>query len=176
MKNLLFVLISLVACGFSGNSLAATQSLSDLGYRSMQQTWTELKANGLLEMDPYDPRLPYPQTPALRAVVSRRLGLLAYFNEENGFGGTTLVFKNPNGGYRHSVSFNRDRIKFVTPYMGTVAHANRFTTVGGPGYNFYCQSQPVTEYAFYQCIDSLFIKAIVNQLNEKWYPLPFHTV
>jgi hypothetical protein len=145
---------------------AASQSLSDLGYRSIQQTWNQLQTLGLLEMDPWDPRLPYPQTPALKAVVSRKVGLLAYYNEENGFGATTLVFKNPDGGYRHSVSYNRDSIKFVTPYMGTVAHANRFNTVGGPGYNFYCQSQPVTEFAFYQCIDSLFIQAIVNQLKQ----------
>lgn len=166
MRNRTIFHSLILLCLISINSFGATETLSDVGYKAMNQTWTELKSFGLLEMDPWDPRLPRPQVPALKAVVSKRVGLLAYFNEEYGGGGTTLVFKNPNGGQRHSVSFNQGWVGFVTPYQGTIAHANRFMTVDGPGYNFYCQSQPVTELAFYQCIDSLFIKVIVNQLKQ----------
>lgn len=165
MKNRI-IIVSLVSFFIgSANLMGSTQTLSEVGYKAINETWNELKFAGLLEMDPWDPRLPRPQVPALKAVVSQRVGLLAYFNEEYYGGGTTLVFKSPNGGQRHSVSFNQHWIGFLTPYQGTIAHANRFMTVNGPGYNFYCQSQPVTEFAFYQCIDSLFIKVIVNQLK-----------
>jgi len=149
-----------------GSSSASADSLSSVGFRSVETTFTQLKFYGLLELSPWHPALPRPQVPAVRAIASQRNGLLAYYDEENGGAATTLVFKNPNGGYRHSVSFNRDAIQFVTPYQGTVAHANRYLTVNGPGYNFYCQSRPVTEPVFYSCIDKLFVQVIVDQLRR----------
>ena len=166
MKRFTFVLVAVSSLFYSFSVFGFTQSFSGIGIKTMEQTWTELKSVGLFEMDPWDPRLPHPQVPALKAVVSSRVGLLAYFDEEIYGWGTNLVFKNPNGSYRHSVFYSRDAIKFVTPYQGTVAHANRYMTVDGPGYNFYCQRHPVTEFAFYQCVDSLFIKVIVNQLKQ----------
>lgn len=165
MKRLICFITLLVTFGVTSPSFA-TDSFTHLAYRAIDQTWSELKYFGLWEMDPWAPGLPRPQVPALRAVVSRRTGLLAYFDEENGLGETTLVFKNPNGGYRHSVSFARNGISFLTPYQGTVAHASAFMTVNGPGYQFYCQSRLVTEQGFYSCVDRLFIKVIVNQLRR----------
>lgn len=160
-----FVLL-LLSCLIPHSVQATPASLSGVGYQSIQEVWSQLRFYGLLELSPWHPALPRPQVPALKAVVSQRAGLLAYYDEENGIGASTLVFKNPNGGFRHSVSFNRDQIQFVTPYQGTVAHANRFMTVGGPGYNFYCQSRPVTEQGFYNCINRLFIRVIVDQLRR----------
>ena len=166
MKKALFSLwIGIVIFG-SWKSQALPSSLSSVGLNSVQHTFTQLRFYGLLELSPWHPNLPHPQVPALKAIVSQLNGLLAYYDEENGPGFTTLVFKNPNGGYRHSVSFNRDQIQFVTPYQGTVAHSNRYMTVNGPGYNFYCQSRPVTEQGFYSCIDQLFVRVIVDQLRR----------
>jgi len=165
MKRTIWILSLVVAFGLTSLS-QATESFTHLAYQAIDQTWRELKYFGLWEMDPWAPGLPRPQIPALRAVVSRRNGLLAYFDEENGLGETTLVFKNPNGGYRHSVTFARDGISFLTPYQGTVAHANGLMTVNGPAYQFYCQSRLVTEQGFYSCVDRLFIKVIVNQLRR----------
>lgn len=151
---------------FPRQSLSVPQSFPNLGYQTVQEIWTQLRYYGLLEMNAWDVTLPRPQVPALRAVVSVRNGLLAYYDEETGFGGSTLVFKNPNGGLRHSVSFNRETIQFTTPYQGNVAHANGFMTVNGPGYHFYCQSRPVTEAAFYRCIEQRFVRLIVDQLRR----------
>lgn len=167
MKRGLLSLVTLALLSlFPSFSVSASDSFSNMGYRSMEEVWRRLNFLGLLEMNPWDPALPRPQVPALRAVVSRRAGLLAYYDEETGIGFSTLVFKNPNGGYRHSVSFNRDSVEFLTPYQGTVAHANRFMTVNGPAFNLYCQSRLVNEPTFYQCIDRLFVQVIVNQLKR----------
>jgi hypothetical protein len=167
MKRCLLSLVVFILWNlFPTQAYSNPQSFSDLSTRAIRQVWRELKTYGLLEMNPWDPALPRPQVSALRAVVSRRNGLLAYYDEEVGFGYSTLLFKNPNGGYRHWVSSNRNEIQFVTPYQGTVAHANAVMTVYGPAYNFYCQSRLVTESNFYQCIDRLFIRVIVDQLRR----------
>lgn len=161
----LFFILTFILSTFSP-AWGETQSFSNLGHQAIDKTWTEIQSLGLVEMDPWSSELPRPQVPALRAIVSQRTGLIAYFDEENGYGATTLVFKNPNGGYRHSVTFSRDAISFVTPYQGTVAHANSFMTVNGPDYNFYCQSRRVTEQGFFDCIQSLFIDVIIKQLRR----------
>lgn len=160
-SRLIIIAIGLV---FSLSSYSAPTRFSGLAYQNVRQIMNDLQRWGLLEMSPWHPSLPRPQVPALKAIVSRTRGLLAYYDEENGWGATSLVFKNPNGSYPHSVTFNRDGIRFVTPYKGTVAHANRYMTVNGPGFNFYCQSRPVTERNFYYCIDRLFNNVIVQQL------------
>lgn len=163
------VVLSILLASFmfgSVKSQAAPPSFPEYGYHVVREIWDQLLYYGLLKMDPRDPSLPAPQVPALNAVVSKRVGLLAYYDEENGLMGTTLVFKNPDGGQRHSVSFDRNDIEFVTPYQGTVAHANSFTTPNGPGYNFYCQNRPVTEQSFYECVDRLFVRVIVEKLRQ----------
>jgi hypothetical protein len=165
-RGLLSLLILALLSLFATFSYSAPQSFSNISYRSIHEIWRQLHYFGLLEMNPWDPNLPRPQVSALKAVVSRRAGLLVYYDEEMAFGESTLLFKNPNGGYRHSVSFTRDAIQFVTPYQGTVAHANQFMTVNGPGFNYYCQSRWVSEQGFYQCIDRLFVQVIVDQLKR----------
>jgi len=164
-KAVLGVVIASFVFG-SGKSLAVPSSLSDYGYQTVKEIWNQLLFYGLLEMDPWDPSLPKPQVPVLKAVVSKRSGLLAYYDEENGVMATTLVFKNPDGGQRHSVSFDRNDIAFVTPNQGTVAHANAYMTVNGPAYNFYCQSRPVIEKSFRACVDRLFVRIIVDKLRK----------
>lgn len=163
-KQLVGFLITLLVFTFSSSSEAVATRFSQVAYQSTQQIFRDLQRWGLLEMNPWHPSLPRPQVPALKAIVSRTRGLLAYYDEENGWGATSLVFKNPNGSYPHSVTFDREGIRFVTPFKGTVAHANRFMTVNGPGFNFYCQSRLVTEQNFYYCIDRLFTEVIVRQL------------
>jgi hypothetical protein len=167
-KALLGLLVASFVFG-SGISLAVPSSLSDYGYQTVKEIWNQLLFYGLLEMDPWNPTLPKPQVPAVKAVVSKRNGLLAYYDEENGMMATTLVFKNPDGGQRHSVTFNRNNIEFVTPYQGTVAHANAYMTVNGPAYNFYCQSRLVTEQSFRTCVDRLFVRVIVDKLRKYAY-------
>lgn len=153
----------------SGKSLAVPGSLPEYGYQTIRETWDQLIYYGLMKLDAWDPSLPKPQVPAIKAVVSKRLGLVAYYDEETGFVETTLVFKNPDGSQRHSVSFNKDNIKFVTPNQGTVANANMYSTPNGPAYNFYCQSRPVTEQSFYECVDRLFVRVIVEKLRKYAY-------
>lgn len=160
--GLLFALVSF----FPSWTQSAPLNFPQLGYQSIQEIWRELRYFGLLEMDPWDPRLPRPQVPALRAVVSMRNGLLAYYDEESGLGASSLLFKNPNGGFRHTVSFDRESIYFVTPYQGTVAHANQVMTINGPAYLFYCQSRPTTETGFYQCVQQQFVRLVVDQLRR----------
>lgn len=161
-----FFLGAFMVCSANPAFAARPSSFSELGYQTVQEVWNQLRYYGLWEMNPWHPSLPRPQVPALKAVVSQRAGLLAYYDEENGWGGSTLVFKNPNGGYRHSVSFNRDQIQFVTPYQGTVAHAQVYFTVNGPAYQFYCRSQVVSEPGFYSCIRRFFTQVIVDQLRR----------
>jgi hypothetical protein len=129
-------------------------------------TFTQLEKAGVWRLDPYDPRLPYPQVSALEAFYYPPLGTLSYFDQETG-GGTTYVFKNRQGGNRHRISFNESHIEFVTPYMGTVAHANRFKTVEGWNYHFWCQSQLVTKAAWDACIHNLFIQVIRREIIGK---------
>lgn len=158
MKKTLLGFLTAFFFWSSGAYAAVPASFSDVAQRTIQEIWSQLRFYGLLDLNPWDPSLPKPQVPALKAIVSQRTGLLAYFDEENGLGATTLVFKNPNGSYRHSVSFNRNNIEYVTPYQGTVAAARAF--------NFYCLSRPVSEENFYSCIDRLFIRVIVDQLRK----------
>ena len=166
MKKLVYSLWLLVCLFNQSMAVANTDSFSRFAYQMIDETWRGLGNYGLLRLSAWDAHLPRPQVPALEAVVSRRVGLLAYYDEETYGFVSMLVFKNPDGGMRHAVTFNRDRIEFQTPYAGVVAHANRFMTVGGPAVNFYCQSQPVTEFSFYQCVQGLYINVIVNQLKQ----------
>ncbi len=125
----------------------------------------KLLACNLRILDPFTPGLPYPQVYADKAIVSPNGQLLAYFAYEHGGGGDTLVYKNPNGGMRHQVEFNISDLYYVTPLAGTVAHGNRFRTVNGFNYNFYCRSAPVFSLNdFRNCVTYNFVNLVTDQL------------
>jgi hypothetical protein len=146
---------------------ASALTLPQAGSGSVKAVWKGLEDCGLKVVDAYDPHLPRPQVPADLAIVVGNSRVLAYYLETYGFG-ITQLFKNPNGGMVHSVSYNRDEIRWVTPLAGTIAHANRFMTVGGPGFNLYCHSTPLygdgAEAAFKACVQHAFVDVIVRQL------------
>lgn len=162
LAQFLFALTLMAQVAFANPSL----SFSQMANESVEVTWRQLQAGGLERWDAYHPLLPRPQVPAKFAVVNKQRRVLAYFDEEFGVGGSTYVFKAPNGGYRHSVSFSWDGIKFVTPYQGNVAHANQFMTVGGPGYYFHCRSQYTNFEGFKSCVTYNWINVIVRQLTR----------
>jgi hypothetical protein len=139
-------------------------SFGQFAMHTMEQTWSEINDCGLLRWDAHDPRLPHPQVPADEAVVSSRALVLAYYYERLGHG-NSLEFKNPNGGMKHSVRYTSDDISFVTPYAGTVARANRFYTVEGPHYNFYCGTLKLeSAELFSKCVNERFVRVITDQL------------
>ena len=144
-------------------SVTQASPFPPLAQSSLQAVWKGLEDCGLKKVDAYHPSLPRPQTPADLAIVNSNGQVLAYYLEVYGIGATAL-FKNLNGGMVHRVSYGREAIQYLTPYAGTIAHGNRFMTVGGPGYNLYCRSQPVNANGFQACIQQRFINVIVGQL------------
>lgn len=142
----------------------ADPNMSELAYRVVGETWNELFRCGLRKMDAYDPRLPRPIVPARYAVVNSKWQVLAYTNEEYGVGFASYAFKNPNGSYRHAVSFGEEWLDFVTPYQGTVASANRVLTVGGPSITYRCFSQVIDPVGWQQCVRARFTMLIADQL------------
>ncbi len=154
----------LLLCLFSFNTFAAPFTLVAVSNDALSSIYKSLEKAGVLRLDPYDPRLPYPQVQALEALLNPKTGAMAYVNGESGFGFGAVVFKNRHGGNVHSMSASPDHIQFTTPYMGNVAHANRFKTVEGWNYHFYCQSVPVNKAIWDTCIQRLFINVVVGQL------------
>jgi hypothetical protein len=138
-------------------------SFSKMAHDSVNAILTGAQECSLLVLDAYDPRLPYPQVPADTAITTKHGRVLAYFLELHGFG-STMLFKNPNGGMVHSVTYGREGIRYVTPYAGVIAHGNRYMTVGGPGYNLYCHSQPVNGAGFEVCVKRAFVDYVLQQL------------
>lgn len=161
MKKSLFVL----SLFFSVASQAAPVfSLPQVARDVLGETFGRLQAVGVLRLNPYHPSLPYPQVSAIEAFYNPRTQALAYYDEEYVVGGVTAVFKNWQGGNRHRVSYNEEHIEFVTPFLGQVAHANRFKTVSGWQYRFYCRSQPVDKMNWDKCIRFHFVSVIVQQM------------
>jgi hypothetical protein len=130
----------------------------------LQTTFRQLEEVGVIRLDPYHPSLPYPQVSAVEALYQPRTQIVAYFDHETVLGGMNYVFKAWNGGNRHRISYNEEDINFVTPYLGTVAHANRFKTTAGWQYDFYCRSRHVSKPEWDRCIQNLFIDVITRQL------------
>lgn len=161
----------LLFSGLFGGRFAEAQSYSGyapfppIGNKAIQLAWKKIEACGLKRMSAFDPRLPAPLVPAQEAVVSARGQLLAYYMESYA-GGFGAEFKNPTGGYGHSVWYTNGNIAFRTPYAGTVAHGNTFATVGGPGVNLYCQSTPVNSNQFLNCIEALWVNVVAAQLCQ----------
>lgn len=158
MGRLLFSLLF-----FSVTSFALPFSLVRVGTDAVDITYRLLEARGVMRLDPYDPRLPYPQVQAMEALYQPRTGAFAYVNGGVGAWGGVIAFKNRFGGNVHLISAGPDFIQFTTPYSGNVAHANRFKTIAGWDYHFYCRSQPVVKAAWDHCIRQFFIEPLVNQ-------------
>lgn len=154
-----FISICLISLSFPAFGL----TFQEAGAQSFLAIQAGLQKCGLVEMNAYDPRLPRPQVPADTAIVNKRGRVLAYYIQFNNYG-TTQILKNPNGGMVHSVTYSREHIQWVTPLAGTIAHGNRFMTVGGPGYNLYCRSVPVLFPAFQACVQQGFVDVVVAQL------------
>jgi hypothetical protein len=101
-------------------------------------------------------------------VVNRRGQALAYFVQNYG-NGVNSTWMNPNGGFRHSIQFGNEGIRFVTPYAGNVASASRFVTPMGVGYNMYCRAaggMVHTWQIFENCVASHFVNVITTQLCQ----------
>lgn len=155
--------VILVGASLLAPGVAQASPFSRDARRDVDEVWRGLQSCGLRLLDAHDPSLPRPQTPADIAIVTSQGRLLAYYLETFGLG-TTLKFKNPNGGMVHRVSFSRSDLKYLTPYAGTVAHGNRFMTVGGPRYHYYCRSRRVSAAQFKACTTRRFVDVVVRQL------------
>lgn len=162
MKNIFFSFLFVL----STVSVAAYPPFSyyQTAHDAVNITLSELQSVGCETLSPNDPRLPYPQVSAIEAIVNFQTGALTYYDEETGAYAANYVFKNRQGGNRHRITFSEDSIQFVTPYAGTIAHSNRFKTVGGWDYNFYCQSSLVDKATWDGCIHQLFIDVLKRQM------------
>lgn len=146
---------------------ASAQALPKLSFLQMAQgtmnlTWKRLEDCGLKKMNAYDPSLPYPQTPALFAVVAKNKGVVAYYQEIYTGGSATLLFKTPRGGQVHRISFAQNEIKWSIPNPGVVAFGNQFYTPAGPNQRYYCRSQVTTIDGLRNCVDEFFIGAVTG--------------
>jgi hypothetical protein len=164
MKKYLVALLLLVSITAQASTVF---SIPQLARDAVNETFRQLEWAGVLRLDPYDPSLPYPQVSAIEALHNPRTGAFAYYDEEAGLG-MTYVFKSRQGGNRHRISFTPDHVEFVTPYLGQVAHVNRFKTVQGWMYHFYCRSQYVDRTKFDHCVRSYFINVIRQQMERRF--------
>lgn len=165
VKGILFSVASL--CSVSG---FADQLIPDIANHATETIGQKLTECGLSLIDPTTPGLPYPRRDARYAVVNQHGRALAYFLQVYG-NGAEWLWMNPDGSYRHSIRFNNSQIQFTTPWAGNVASANRYVTVGGAGYNFYCRSSLDNGYRpipglepFMQCVHRNFVDVITRQL------------
>ena len=148
------------------NAQAGTFNLVSAGSDALAILAKQLKAGGVERFDPYDPRLPYPQVSAVEALVNARTGAFSYYDIE--FGSTVHVFKNRQGGSRFSMTVTPDHIEFSTYYAGNVAHANRFKTVYGWDYNFWCRgSYQVNKAQWDACVMEGFIAPLRIQMTGR---------
>lgn len=137
---------------------------ANVAEQAVNATWRELSYCGLVVLRANDPRLPFPMVPAQLAVVNRYGRLLAYYNQNYGFG-LQHEFKNPNGSYVHAAYSDSRGVQFVTPYAGTVAYANQVVSVGGAIVQFNCQGRPlISERDFQMCVRRTFVSVIAQQL------------
>lgn len=152
-----------------GSQAAMAESFSGfnpfppVAQQAVAEVWSGLARCGLTRVSAFDPRLPGPSVPAQDAIVSPRGELLAYYAENFDFG-AYAEFKAPNGGMKHWVGMNNRTLRFSTPYLGNVAHANTFAMVGGPQIHFYCQSRPVYGNFFADCVRGLWVQTILGEL------------
>ncbi len=148
--------------GAFAESFSGFNPFPPVAKQAVDEVWSGLARCGLHRVSAFDPRLPGPSVPAQDAIVSPRGALLAYYTENFDFG-AYAEFKAPNGGMKHWVGMNNRSIRFSTPYLGNVAHANAFAD-GGPQIHFYCQSRPVYGDFFAECVRGLWVRTIVGQL------------
>jgi hypothetical protein len=163
MKKYILGCLCFVSCLAQAESYSGYAPFPKVGNRAVSLVWERLEQCGLTRVSAFHPSLPPPSVPAQEAILSPRGELLAYYMEEYG-GGFSASFKNPNGSYKHSVSYNNGHIRFVTPYVGVVAQGNTFATVGAVGMNLYCRSVPVDSPLFLDCIEAGWVNQIVGLL------------
>ena len=155
-----FAFLILLICGSS----FAESTFQDYAYQVLNHTWNGLYACRLSRVNPRDPRLPYRMVPARDAVVNYQWRLLAYYDEEWVFNANTMVFKNPDGSYRHTTNYDSNQISFATPYAGVVARANLVQNLGGNQVYYYCYNRQVSPQEFSNCVYSAYEKVITDQL------------
>lgn len=141
-------------------------SFATVANDSVEKVWTQLFASGLQRWDAYHPLLPRPKVPAKFALVDSSRRILAYYDEEVGVGGSTYVFKNTRGEFRHSVSFSWNSIQYTLPTYGKVAFGNQWIAGNGPSYLFQCKGHLVSFYYFQNCLRNTWISAIVSQISQ----------
>jgi hypothetical protein len=148
---------------------SAEQSIPDFANRVAVVMESNLTNCGLFLIDPRTPGLPNnTRWNARYAVVNGRGQALAYFVQDYGVG-AVWTWMNPNGSFRHSIQFDHQSIRFVTPYAGNVASASRFVTPGGVGFNMYCRSAGgmVPQWQMFEsCVGQDFVQVITNQLCQ----------
>lgn len=130
------------------------------------QVFKQIGACGVETLNPFDPRLPRPMVPAT-AALARKDGngfyqLLGYYYEDGTY---SYVFKAPNGGWVHRISFGTDMIKFVTPLEGNIAWASDYYTPAGRFYNFWAKGQvaPVPYDYWHQFVQTYFVDNLTSQ-------------
>ena len=162
MKKILLgvaLLPSLLSANF------VTREYSSWANQALTEVWSNLNACGLTRLDAYDPRLPQPLVPATDAIVNRAGQLLAYTLDTTGyFFPPSFAFKNPNGGYAHTVTFSGYNLSFNTPYGGTVDMSNVVKSVNGPYFQFFCHGELIPGEMFYACVKANWINVVTHQL------------
>lgn len=106
----------------------------------------------------------YLQAPASKLIYGSQGRLLARYTYRNIGGANEWDWKNPNGSLSHVIRQGTTRMNFVTPFAGSIARVNRFTTAGGRGHYFLCQSQYVNFQVWDQCVQNLFVNVVTSQL------------
>lgn len=165
-RQMLFPLTVLTMSITTTSQALAEQLLPDIARTATEEIGAGLQGCGLSLVDPNTPGMPYPRRDARYAVVNQQGRVLAYFLQVYR-NGADWLWMNPDGSYQHSIRFTNSQIQFSTPWSGVVASSNRYMTVGGPGYNFYCRAQggmiPNLDF-FMHCVRRDFVNFITGQL------------
>jgi len=124
------------------------------------QIFKNIKECGLVVQDVEDQ---YLQWPASKLIYAKSGLLLARYVFYTG-PGNHFEWKNPNGGMVHSINQWSRKMSFTTPYMGTVAIVNRYTTIDGHHHNYLCRSRYVNWETWQSCVNRFFIEVVTSKL------------
>ena len=98
-------------------------------------------------------------------IISAPSGLaLARFKQWGEAGANRFEWKNPNGGFVHSINQGYERMSFVVPELGTVAIVNQYTVPSGRQYNYLCRSRYVDFGTWKACVKSFFTDVVFGKL------------
>jgi len=168
-KSVLRMVLAAISLFCFQSKASAEQALPDFASRVASVVESNLTSCGLYLVDPQTPGLPNNTRWNTRyAVVNARGQALAYFVQNYG-AGAVWTWMNPNGGFRHSIQFDNQSIRFVTPYAGNVASASRFVAPGGVGFNMYCRAAGgmVPHWQMFEtCVGRDFVQVIAAQLCQ----------